>query len=119
MGARHLDLQLRLRRSHTITIRRILNIFFSSRRRHTRFDWTGVQTCALPILLVESGRVVNLTPAEYEWLRPLLDADGVAVKTSVLQSESDVVDAVGSESVSKRMNRLRDRLGAQDRKSVV
>src|SRR5256885_10789030 len=23
---------------------------FSSRRRHTRFDWTGVQTCALPIL---------------------------------------------------------------------
>src|SRR3990167_10863410 len=23
--------------------------FFSSRRRHTRFDWTGVQTCALPI----------------------------------------------------------------------
>src|SRR5689334_24019235 len=24
--------------------------FFSSRRRHTRFDCTGVQTCALPIL---------------------------------------------------------------------
>src|SRR5688572_32278471 len=23
--------------------------FFSSRRRHTRWNWTGVQTCALPI----------------------------------------------------------------------
>src|SRR2546426_5978184 len=26
-----------------------VSFFFSSRRRHTRFDWTGVQTCALPI----------------------------------------------------------------------
>src|SRR4029434_11348742 len=25
-------------------------VFFSSRRRHTRFSVTGVQTCALPIL---------------------------------------------------------------------
>src|SRR5256885_8174540 len=27
----------------------LCSFFFSSRRRHTRFDWTGVQTCALPI----------------------------------------------------------------------
>src|SRR5689334_24003082 len=31
--------------------------FFSSRRRHTRFDCTGVQTCALPISSVmDMGR---------------------------------------------------------------
>src|SRR2546423_8378017 len=33
----------------------LVPFFFSSRRRHTRFDWTGVQTCALPICyLVEA-----------------------------------------------------------------
>src|SRR5689334_23758453 len=32
--------------------------FFSSRRRHTRFDCTGVQTCALPIL---SGNLCRCT----------------------------------------------------------
>src|SRR5438552_5243326 len=29
--------------------------FFSSRRRHTRFSRTGVQTCALPISTVMAG----------------------------------------------------------------
>src|SRR5256714_3276329 len=31
--------------------------FFSSRRRHTRFDCTGVQTCALPICIGYGARV--------------------------------------------------------------
>src|SRR6266508_1476194 len=30
--------------------RSLRSFFFSSRRRHTRFSLTGVQTCALPIL---------------------------------------------------------------------
>src|SRR3989454_3874786 len=39
-----------------------VSFFFSSRRRHTRFDWTGVQTCALPIYLLDAG--IALAPAD-------------------------------------------------------
>ena len=59
-------------------IRRIVLFFFSSRRRHTRYiSVTGVQTCALPILLQAQfqfavldifdyleGRVYDDTPAD-------------------------------------------------------
>src|SRR3546814_8822571 len=38
----------------------VLFFFFSSRRRHTRCALvTGVQTCALPILMANMQRVVN------------------------------------------------------------
>src|SRR3712207_8940047 len=33
--------------------------FFSSRRRHTRYWRDGVQTCALPIFVEVSGRLVG------------------------------------------------------------
>src|SRR5579863_9222317 len=36
-----------------------VNFFFSSRRRHTRWTGTGVQTCALPILTPEQLREVR------------------------------------------------------------
>src|SRR5690606_39918119 len=35
-----------------------LFFFFSSRRRHTRFHVTGVQTCALPIANCASGNLL-------------------------------------------------------------
>src|SRR5213078_5420210 len=39
----------------------LLVFFFSSRRRHTRFELvTGVQTCALPISLLRAGLTVSL-----------------------------------------------------------
>src|SRR3546814_19093051 len=45
--------------------------FFSSRRRHTRCALvTGVQTCALPISLLEAGDVINqLIPQVYDGTR--------------------------------------------------
>src|SRR5256885_11583611 len=54
--------------------------FFSSRRRHTRFDCTGVQTCALPIskqqkILDDMGRQIgSLVKAELNWpaIEPLM-----------------------------------------------
>src|SRR5690348_17568153 len=36
------------------------SFFFSSRRRHTRLTWTGVQTCALPISLDLEAITLNL-----------------------------------------------------------
>src|SRR3546814_17326678 len=55
--------------------------FFSSRRRHTRCALvTGVQTCALPILL--------LTPAQLEswgWRIPLVIGAGCAIVAMVLR----------------------------------
>src|SRR3546814_7776963 len=49
----------------------VVFFFFSSRRRHTRCALvTGVQTCALPILLVETVQGEGgLNPASPEWLR--------------------------------------------------
>src|SRR3546814_3941100 len=39
---------------HKLRIRKVLNFFFSSRRRHTRCALvTGVQTCALPISIIK------------------------------------------------------------------
>src|SRR5256885_525242 len=38
-----------------------LFFFFSSRRRHTRYKVTGVQTCALPIFRLMKERGIDLT----------------------------------------------------------
>src|SRR3546814_10951865 len=47
----------------------MLCFFFSSRRRHTRCALvTGVQTCALPILLVRHPQVWVMTDDMYEHL---------------------------------------------------
>src|SRR2546429_1711656 len=40
--------------------------FFSSRRRHTRLQGTGVQTCALPISNVGSFYYLNSSVNEYD-----------------------------------------------------
>src|SRR3712207_8856743 len=34
--------------------------FFSSRRRHTRYWLTGVQTCALPISMITEDKVIEI-----------------------------------------------------------
>src|SRR5436309_3879611 len=39
--------------------------FFSSRRRHTRFHVTGVQTCALPISPAAKVSAFHLPPGDY------------------------------------------------------
>src|SRR5689334_23574662 len=68
--------------------------FFSSRRRHTRFDCTGVQTCALPIFTVKPGQavamlgstgsgkssLVNLLPRFHEYTSGRILLDGVELK---------------------------------------
>src|SRR5690606_28587459 len=55
------------------------SFFFSSRRRHTRFHVTGVQTCALPIYIVttvtaEYSRAHILTP---EMIKPGMHINAV------------------------------------------
>src|SRR3990167_1017253 len=44
--------------------------FFSSRRRHPRFDWTGVQTCALPISPPQLLTQVRDGVADIVWSLP-------------------------------------------------
>src|SRR5690606_39881097 len=47
--------------------------FFSSRRRHTRFHVTGVQTCALPILFQDAcSFFVKKKPAKGQFSELLL-----------------------------------------------
>src|SRR3546814_3408797 len=65
----------------------ILFFFFSSRRRHTRCALvTGVQTCALPILLrpAKARELRRLGPDGARWLRLL---QGLALEAVVLGLE--------------------------------
>src|SRR3546814_710363 len=53
--------------------------FFSSRRRHTRCALvTGVQTCALPILMPDGGSLLTLTYYGAEKVVPHYNVMGVA-----------------------------------------
>src|SRR3546814_2182359 len=68
----------------------LLFFFFSSRSRHTRCALvTGVQTCALPILLVGVGLLglwsfMNADYADQSWWRVIGEADASrAIRSSV------------------------------------
>src|SRR6476469_6319198 len=51
--------------------RRIIDFFFSSRRRHTRYIGAGVQTCALPISRMATAiRLSGAEPLRFHWNRP-------------------------------------------------
>src|SRR3546814_6386953 len=83
--------------------------FFSSRRRHTRCALvTGVQTCALPICLLDRGlavrpvtlpdRFIDHDKPEVQYAKAGLDAAGiVATALAALRSEER---RVGKECVS-------------------
>src|SRR3546814_11120354 len=55
-----------------------MHFFFSSRRRHTRFALvTGVQTCALPILLAGMASTTNVVLGTLgpQYVKQVLDVD--------------------------------------------
>src|SRR3546814_1547450 len=92
--------------------------FFSSRRRHTRCALvTGVQTCALPIFLTDSGGIQEessflgipcLTLRE-NTERPITLTEGTNKLTSVERLHADVNDCLANNA----------KPAAIDRKSVV
>src|SRR3546814_7715253 len=60
----------------------VLFFFFSSRRRHTRCALvTGVQTCALPILIKSAGN--RISPTEVEEAAVAVEGIGEAVALGV------------------------------------
>src|SRR3546814_13093570 len=64
-----------------------LNFFFSSRRRHTRCALvTGVQTCALPILVLEA-RGLDVTPATVDRFRAVGDEASARILERILRDE--------------------------------
>src|SRR2546429_6063311 len=62
--------------------------FFSSRRRHTRFDWTGVQTCALPISCFREICFCEGGPEHFETRRVLMGKQVNAVAVHIQASNS-------------------------------
>src|ERR1044071_1097534 len=65
-----------------------INLFFSSRRRHTRYPLvTGVQTCALPISLgaVALGQTKSFTPVDGANLKAKIDSAIIAGKANAPQ----------------------------------
>src|SRR3546814_1341394 len=88
--------------------------FFSSRRRHTRCALvTGVQTCALPILLRRALRRTGPVPTLVEWdtrIPPLPMLVGEAAKADALLAD---------EARSRRDPTATEAGHAADRKSVV
>src|SRR3546814_7809545 len=70
-----------------------LFFFFSSRRRHTRCALvTGVQTCALPISLVEregNARSFHVTNVNSKTLRPII-VQNASRKSYLMTDESPI-----------------------------
>src|SRR3546814_1123288 len=72
----------------------VVVVFFSSRRRHTRCALvTGVQTCALPILLREGLHVVLAGPPNVgkSSLLNALAGDDIAIVTPIAGTTRDKV----------------------------
>src|SRR3546814_2314206 len=79
----------------------VVYFFFSSRRRHTRCALvTGVQTCALPICHIRSGRAYFFTAARSIVLMRLRRARIVSIE-SVTEIES--LNIVGDEPSPERI----------------
>src|SRR5574340_1284234 len=87
--------------------------FFSSRRRHTRFLVTGVQTCALPIL-------INVEVMAQEAAKLGLDKNADVVQQVELAKQSVLVGAFVQD-YAKNHPISEDQLKQEyeDRKSVV
>src|SRR3546814_12326476 len=72
-----------------------MSFFFSSRRRHMRGALvTGVQTCALPICLIEVRRLIEPTAAEFAAQRRT-DEDLRAIETAVTGMRNHIADLAG------------------------
>src|SRR5579859_8236305 len=65
--------------------------FFSSRRRHTRFDCDGVQTCALPISRTRRPGLSRRVPWRLMYVEPPVARHRSEEHTSELQSQSNLV----------------------------
>src|SRR5690606_40561579 len=106
--------------------------FFSSRRRHTRFHVTGVQTCALPIYaghtvwIGQERYALHLVPTGI--LRPgclAVIGNGTVIDPELLAEELDGLEARGVDLSGLRISdrahvvlpvhRLQDRLEEEDR----
>src|SRR3546814_9017974 len=62
-----------------------MRFFFSSRRRHTRCALvTGVQTCALPILLADSRRAWSIVAIHQPMFSPRQDRDNALLREHLL-----------------------------------
>src|SRR3546814_6317151 len=94
----------------------VLYFFFSSRRRHTRCALvTGVQTCALPILLTHGEIVVGAPDGDR--LGAVMAGEAMGVGEGSLFAEDVDEDAIAPFSVQP-IDRLRENT-LVDRKSVV
>src|SRR3546814_5095184 len=69
-------------------------VFFSSRRRHTRCALvTGVQTCALPILIVEREREIEAFVALQYWsIAGLFEMSGTPFKARLSRWRGDKIE---------------------------
>src|SRR3712207_8108913 len=85
-----------------------VSFFFSSRRRHTRYCVTGVQTCALPI---SAGEDAGERGAEQEGAGPAAGEGAYVVeqvgRLTVLQPVGELLDVAGGllEQVAGRAGR--------------
>src|SRR6266446_5657784 len=83
---------------------KISRFFFSSRRRHTRYKVTGVQTCALPILAALAKKEIDAAMVWEPWMHRMVGEAGARVIAR--EGELGIHMAVGGYSV--RRDWLRD-----------
>src|SRR3546814_9154847 len=83
----------------------ILAFFFSSRRRHTRCALvTGVQTCALPILINRfAQRVADREHLDYLYLLTVADIAGTSPKLWNAWKDRLLADQIGRASCRERV----------------
>src|SRR5688500_20334813 len=98
--------------------------FFSSRRRHTRLQGDGVQTCALPISRFEGAReAARIAPAgDSPEARLARAGERVALglleeAEALLGADTDAVQEIGRASCRERVESSVAARGLRDKKS--
>ena len=94
-------LPLRIK-SLAINVLPLVFVFFSSRRRHTIYGTvTGVQTCALPILIIEAKNYNKLKIDSYQINSNIAQKEGDNTKaTNLLEEYTAKIDALKIENIS-------------------